>query len=82
MQCDVELAAPSLTKFPIKPVFVSILMFHGKCDWNNVVLGSWRVAQNDLNGYFVHACVIQLTTATDHLDNKTTQSPCIMMSIV
>ena len=82
VQCDVELAAPSLTKFPIKPVFVSILLFHGKCDWNNVVLGSWSVAWNDLNGYFVHACATQLTTAIDHLDNKTTQSPYIMMSIV
>ena len=44
VQCDIELAAPSLTKSPIKSVFVSILLFHGKCDWNNVVLdcGTWH----------------------------------------
>ena len=62
VQRDVELAAPSLKKSPIKSVFVSILLFHGKCDWNSVVLGSWHAVRNDLNGYFVHLCAIQLTT--------------------
>ena len=81
VQRDVELAAPSLKKSLIKSVFVSILLFHGKCDWNSVVLGSWHAVRNDLNGYFVHLCAIQLTTAIDHLDNKTTRSPCIMSMV-
>ena len=73
VQCDVELTASSVIDLPIKSVILSILLFHGKCDWNNDVIGSWHVAWNDLNGYPVHACAIQMTTTIDHIDNKTTQ---------
>ena len=71
----------TVSQTPHKVIFVSILLFHGKCDRNNGVHGSWYVARNDLNGYFFHASAIQLTTAIDHLDNKTTQSPCIMSMV-
>ena len=68
-------------KIPHKISFCVNTAVSRKCDWNSVVLGSWHVARNDLNGYFVHLCAIQLTTAIDHLDNKTKRSPCIMSMV-